>query len=57
MRQVEENFIDYNKEIPEVSNDTTYFGYDTIVANDNQVYAKFDDNYFYPKYIVYYKDN
>lgn len=28
--------------------------YDTTCSNDGNVYVKYDDNYFYPQYIVYY---
>ncbi|VVC34070.1 Poly(ADP-ribose) polymerase, catalytic domain [Cinara cedri] len=30
-------------------------GYDTTLGNNGQVYVKYDDFTFYPKYIIYYK--
>ncbi|KAJ9600225.1 hypothetical protein L9F63_009485 [Diploptera punctata] len=30
------------------------FGYDTTTGNDGKVYVKYNDNEFYPEYVVYY---
>ncbi|CAI6367450.1 unnamed protein product [Macrosiphum euphorbiae] len=48
VRKIEETGIDYDLEIPS-TNDC-----DTTLRNDGNVYVKYDDNTFYPEYIVHY---